>query len=55
MIEGVMENATHVRYLNGGRTAYWQNGVVVIRNPIANDGGTAFVPERGLQYFKELK
>jgi hypothetical protein len=55
VIEGVMENATQVRSLSGGRTAFWQDGVVVIRNPGAVDGGTAFVPTNGLQYFQGLR
>lgn len=55
VVEGVMENASHVRSLSGGRTAFWKDGVVVIRNPGAVDGGTAFVPTNGFQYFQGLR
>jgi len=37
-----------------GRTAYWYNGTVVIRNPGAIDGGTAFRPTDGYDYFLGL-
>jgi hypothetical protein len=40
-----------MRVLNRGRTAFWHNGVIVIRNPNAADGGTAFVPSDGYDYF----
>jgi hypothetical protein len=43
------------RVLSGGRTAYWHEGVVVIRNPRAADGGSAFAPTQGRQYFLNLK
>ena len=55
MIENVMEKASHVRNLSGGRTAFWRDGVVVIRNPGAVDGGTAFVPNgNGFDYFMNV-
>ncbi len=40
------------KYLPGGRTAYWSDGVVVVRNPSAADGGMAFVAEKGYEYFE---
>jgi len=40
-----------MRILSKGRTAYWRNGVVVIRNANAADGGTAFAPKGGYSYF----
>jgi len=55
VIERVMSKAEYVRELSNGRTAYWRGGVVVIRNPGAPDGGTAFVPQRGLEYFRALQ
>ncbi|MEO8680093.1 MAG: RHS repeat-associated core domain-containing protein, partial [Vicinamibacterales bacterium] len=55
MIENVMDKASLVRELSGGRTAFWREGVVVIRNPLAADGGTAFVPENGFKYFLGLR
>lgn len=49
-IEDVVLNG-EMRTLSGGRTAYWNNGTVVIRNPNAVDGGTAFRPTTGYDYF----
>ena len=49
-IESVVTNG-EMRPLSGGRSAYWHDGVVVIRNPGAADGGTAFVPKHGYDYF----
>lgn len=54
MIENVVNNYGDIRHLSGGRTAYWRDGVVVIRNPSAVDGGTAFVPRDGYDYFLGL-
>jgi hypothetical protein len=42
------------RPLSGGRTAYWSDGTVVIRNPSTADGGTALRPTRGYDYFMGL-
>jgi hypothetical protein len=42
MIQNVIDNGLS-RSLTGGRTAYYNAGVVVIHNPGAADGGTAFV------------
>ncbi|WP_147251745.1 mAFB alternative [Blastococcus sp. TF02-8] len=42
------------RSLSGGRVAYWNQGVVVIRNPNAVDGGTAFRPTDGYDYYTGL-
>ena len=39
------------RVRRGGTSAYWKNGVIVIRNPKARDGGTVFAPEEGYSYF----
>ena len=53
-IEYVVING-QMRTLGGGRTAYWYQGAVVVRNPRAADGGTAFRPDDGYDYFlKEL-
>jgi len=51
-IEDVVING-EMRTLTNGRTAYWQDGTVVIRNPNAVDGGTAFRPQDGYTYFTE--
>jgi hypothetical protein len=53
MIEDVVIKGES-RVLNGGRTAYWSDGAVVIRNPAAPDGGTAFRPTSGHDYFLGL-
>ena len=45
-IEGMVANG-EMRTISGGRSAYRQDGVVVIRNPGAADGGTAFRPNDG--------
>ncbi|MHC5797059.1 hypothetical protein ACVXZ4_12950 [Lacisediminihabitans sp. FW035] len=50
VIEDVVTNG-EMRTLSGGRTGYWKNGTVVIRNPGAVDGGTAFRPRDGYDYF----
>lgn len=52
-IEDVVSNGV-MRPLSNGRSAYWQNGTVVIRNPNAVDGGTAFRPTSGYDYFLNL-
>lgn len=56
-IESVINNASDVKVLSNGRTAYWDSssGTVVIRNPSAVDGGTAFKPTQGKTYFDNLK
>ncbi|SHM26796.1 RHS repeat-associated core domain-containing protein [Rhodanobacter sp. OK091] len=56
-IERVMTNPTATRDLERGRVAYWdaQSGTVVIHDPNSLDGGTAFIPTRGLDYFNGLK
>ena len=53
IIERVVTNG-EMRPLSGGRSAYWQDGTVVIRNPGAADGGTAFIPKSGYDYFLNL-
>jgi hypothetical protein len=50
VIEDVVSNG-EMRPLARGRSAYWYNGVIVIRNPMAADGGTAFAPSDGYDYF----
>ncbi len=58
-IDNVVSNAKgmNVRQLSGGRTAYWDDitGTVVIKNPSAQDMGTAFRPTNGRSYFKGLE
>lgn len=47
-IEDVVSNGV-MRPLGNGRSAYWHDGTVVIRNPSAADGGTAFRPTNGYE------
>ena len=42
------------RTLSAGRTAYWSDGTVVIRDPRTADGGTTFRPTDGYDYFRGL-
>jgi hypothetical protein len=42
------------RTLSRGRSAYWSEGIVVIRDPGAADGGTTFRPADGHDYFLGL-
>ncbi|WP_133719247.1 RHS repeat-associated core domain-containing protein [Methylocaldum gracile] len=55
-IENVINNPTATRQLSGGRLAYWDDATstVVIRNPRAADGGTAFQPTLGRKYFDDI-
>ncbi|MEE3607469.1 VENN motif pre-toxin domain-containing protein [Avibacterium paragallinarum] len=54
-IENVVNNYTSFKELSNGRVAYWhqETGTVVIRNPKAKDGGTAFQPRDGRKYFDD--
>jgi len=56
-IENVVNNPTSFSELSRGRSAYWSEstGTVVIRNPRAVDGGTAFQPTAGRAYFDALR
>ena len=42
------------RTLSAGRTAYWSDGTLVIRDPGTADGGTTFRPTDGYDYFRGL-
>jgi hypothetical protein len=53
IIESVVKSGEG-RVLGGGRTAFWSDGTVVIRNPGTPDGGTAFRPTNGYDYFLGL-
>lgn len=50
VIEDVVKSGEK-RTLSKGRTAYWKDGTVVIRNPRSAGGGTAFRPKTGYDYF----
>lgn len=54
-IERIINNPSAMRQLKGGRTAYWDEGTgtVIIHDPKAPDGGTAFKPELGKKYFTD--
>ena len=53
LIEDAVMNGES-RVLSRGRTAYWSEGTVVIRDPSAPDGGTTFRPAKGYNYFLRL-
>ena len=55
-IENVITFSTESKSLDGDRRAYWDStsGTVVIENPSDSDGGTAFRPTRGKQYYDDL-
>lgn len=57
MVQETMENPSATRSLSNGRTAYWNDSeqMVVIKNPGAADGGTAFRPTAGKAYFDNLR
>jgi hypothetical protein len=48
-----MSNPTASKSLRDGRTAYWHDDLqtVVVTNPYASDGGTAFRPPVGREYY----
>ncbi|WP_438287399.1 VENN motif pre-toxin domain-containing protein [Paraburkholderia phenoliruptrix] len=56
-IENILNNPSATKQLSNGRSAYWDDasGMVVIRNPNAADGGTAFKPTNGKSYFNNLR
>jgi len=56
-IERIVDNPSATKQLSGGRAAFWDNAssTVVIRNPKAVDGGTAFRPKGGKAYFDGLR
>lgn len=56
-IEQIVNNPSATKQLSGGRTAFWDNNskTVVISNPKAVDGGTAFRPKNGKTYFESLR
>ncbi|MDB9489241.1 phosphatase PAP2 family protein [Dolichospermum circinale CS-534/05] len=56
-IENVISNPTASKQLSNGRSAFWDDasGTVVIKNPNAVDGGTAFRPTNGKSYYDSLK
>jgi hypothetical protein len=54
---GVIKDAVingESRTLSAGRTAFWSDGTVVIRDPGTADGGTTFRPANGYDYFLGL-
>jgi hypothetical protein len=55
-IENVLNNPISVRYTSDGRSFHLQEstGTVVVRNPNAPDGGTAFQPQNWNEYVSGL-
>jgi filamentous hemagglutinin len=44
-------NTGEMKILKDGRSAFWKDPTVVIKNPLDPDGGTAFIPTNGRSYF----
>jgi RHS repeat-associated protein len=57
LVQETISNPSDARSLANGRTAYWNESeqMVVIKNPNAADGGTAFRPTAGKSYFDNLR
>ena len=55
-IENILSNPTDVKQLRNNRIGYWHqdSGTVVIHNPRALDGGTAFQPKNGFIYYQKM-
>ena len=55
-IKNVLNNPSSVRYTTDGRSFHLQEstGTVVVRNPSAPDGGTAFQPQNWNDYVSQL-
>jgi filamentous hemagglutinin len=53
LIAEVMSNPTVSKSLQGGRTGYWHYDLqtVVVTDPYSSDGGTAFRPSEGREYY----
>jgi len=56
-VDSVMNNPTENKDLPNNRSAYWggDSGTVVITNPADPDGGTAFRPKNGKNYYDGLQ
>jgi len=56
-IKDIIENPDDVKELDRGRKAWWDDvsGTVVIHDPNSPDGGTAFRPDKGKDYFNDLE
>ncbi len=56
VVEGVMTSPTHQRNLSNGRKAFYDqnSNTLVIEHPSHPDGGTAFRPTAGMQYYLGL-
>ncbi len=52
-IDEVVNNPTATKSLRDGRTGYWYepSGTVVVHDPNSVDGGSAFRPDTGVDYF----
>lgn len=55
-IDNIINKHSNAKELGNGRTAYWDDvsGTVVIIDPGDIDGGTAFRPTDGKNYFSSL-
>jgi hypothetical protein len=53
-IEDVMSSGTRSQ-LQRDRVGYWKDGTFVVRDPANPDGGSAFRPTQGYQYFLDQR
>jgi filamentous hemagglutinin len=56
-MQRIIDNPSVSKQLARGRTAYWEEttGIVVIYDPHAPDGETAFKPHTGRSYYDNLR
>lgn len=57
LINEIMNSPSEVKQLSNGRTAYWDDisNTLVITAPGVTEGGTAFRPTAGKEYFNNLR
>ncbi|MES2198847.1 MAG: RHS repeat-associated core domain-containing protein [Chlamydiota bacterium] len=55
-LKKILNNPTEVKTLTSKRTGYWDrtSGTVIVRDPSAIDGGTAFRPIQGKKYYDDV-
>lgn len=54
-IRNILDNPSEMKALTHGRTAYWdeKSGTFIIRDPLRQDGGTAFRPDLNRKYYDD--
>jgi len=56
-VRHVMKHGKHKKFAGGKKEAWYDknSNTIVIHDPANKDGGTAFRPHKGEQYFNDLK